>query len=116
LFHIDTTPSTSTMGTSEPSTETTRKDEKSIQCGTCQKRFNRTAELRRHNDTFHNPNASQYFCTVPGCDRVSRSFHRKDKYEDHMRKVHARPSASGTYEHDEEASQAMYSCDHEGYE
>lgn len=99
---------------SEPTTEVAPTDVGSIQCDICRKEFNRAAELRRHKKSIHNLNSQQYFCTVPGCDRASRPFLRKDKLADHTARVHTQSTASEAFEHGEEVSEATYRCDHEG--
>ncbi|KAH6878463.1 hypothetical protein BKA58DRAFT_377290 [Alternaria rosae] len=71
------------------SAETTHKVEKSLRCSDCQIMFNRTADLRRHMAAFHDPDPPQYVCAIPGCDRASKPFSRKDKYMDHMKAVHS---------------------------
>lgn len=111
--YMDTTPSTPTIVISEPSTEALRKDGENVRCDICQKEFNRAAELRRHKDSVHNLNPPQYFCAVPGCDRASRPFPRKDKLADHTARVHTQSTASEAFEHGEEVSEATYRCDHE---
>jgi uncharacterized Zn-finger protein len=116
IVYMDITPSKPTIVTSEPSTEALRKDGESVRCDICQKEFNRAAELRRHNDSVHNLNPPQYFCEVPGCDRASRPFPRKDKLADHTARVHGHSTTSETFKHGEEVSEATYRCDHEGCE
>jgi hypothetical protein len=113
---MDTTASTPTIVTSGPSTEALRKDGESVRCDICQKEFNRAAELRRHKDSVHNLNPPQYFCAVPGCDRASRPFPRKDKLADHTARVHGQSTTSEAFEHGEEVSEATYRCDYEGCE
>ncbi|RYN70786.1 hypothetical protein AA0117_g10169 [Alternaria alternata] len=114
--YMDTTPSTPTIVTSGPSTEALRKDGENVRCDICQKGFNRAAELRRHKDSVHNLNPPQYFCAVPGCDRASRPFPRKDKLADHTARIHGQSTTSKAFEHGEEVSEATYRCDYEGCE
>ncbi|KAH6875725.1 hypothetical protein BKA58DRAFT_127112 [Alternaria rosae] len=54
------------------------------------KTFNRWQDFTRHYNGAHAPPdaGNMFWCTVPGCDRGVRSFPRKDKLDDHVRKVH----------------------------
>jgi hypothetical protein len=115
-LYNDTTPSMPPMVTKRASTEVSHKDEASIRCDICQKEFNRAAELRRHKDSVHNLNLQQYFCKVPGCDRASRPFPRKDKLADHTARVHGQSTTSEAFEHGEKVSEATHRCDYEGCE
>ena len=112
--YMDTTLSTPTMEARIPSIEVTRNDGESIRCDICQKEFKRAAELRRHEDSVHSQNPQQYFCKVPGCDRASRPFPRKDKLADHTARVHGQSTTSEALTHGEEVSKATHRCDHEG--
>ena len=60
------------------------------QCGS--KTFNRPAELRRHYLTIHASQKPEFWCHVPACNRSAalgiKSFSRKDKLEEHIRKSH----------------------------
>jgi hypothetical protein len=51
-------------------------------CTDCMESFSRLADLRRHART-HNPNATRFPCTQPGC---GREFRRMDKLSDHRRR------------------------------
>lgn len=56
-------------------------------------KFSRATELKRHYNSFHNPDKSELWCPVPGCRRSKgvrggKSFQRKDKRKDHMVKKH----------------------------
>ena len=71
----------------------------------CTKTFTRQPDLDRHRDTIH-LKTKQFWCTAPGCNRsesyagVKRPFPRKDKLNDHVRKVHeatARPNGASTF-------------------
>jgi hypothetical protein len=59
-----------------------------------QKTFARWYDLRRHYYGTHCDDGSIFWCQVQGCDRSNveggRSFPRKDKLSDHVRKVHRR--------------------------
>lgn len=52
--------------------------------------FGRRQELVRHYNGAHAPPdaGNMFWCAVPGCDRGVRPFPRKDKLNDHVRKVH----------------------------
>jgi hypothetical protein len=108
---MDTTSSTPPTVARDISNEGVSTDGGSIRCDVCLEECSRAAELRRHKDMFHNQNPPQYFCEVPGCNRTSRPFLRKDKLLDHTRRVHTQPTASRAFEHLVEASQATYRCD-----
>ncbi|CAN9120924.1 unnamed protein product [Alternaria alternata] len=112
--YMDTTLSTPTLEARIPSIEVTRNDGESIRCDICQKEFKRAAELRRHKDSVHSQNPQQYFCKVPGCDRASRSFPRKDKLADHTARVHGQSTTSEALKHGEEVSEATHRCGYEG--
>ncbi|KAH8637862.1 hypothetical protein IG631_05632 [Alternaria alternata] len=116
MIYMDTTPSTPTMVVNELSTEVIRQEGENIRCDICQKEFNRAAELRRHKDSVHNLNSLQYFCEVPGCDRASRPFPRKDKLADHTARVHTQALALRALGHGEEALQPTYHCGYQGCE
>jgi hypothetical protein len=53
-------------------------------CTDCMEPFSRLADLRRHARA-HNPNATRFLCTQPGC---GRQFLRMDKLSDHRRRKH----------------------------
>ena len=53
-------------------------------CGT---RFTRLSDLRRHHTNKHHSNFL-YLCQFANCKRGRRGFSRKDKRDDHERKVH----------------------------
>lgn len=57
------------------------------------KSFGRWYDLRRHYEGKHAAETPQFWCTVKGCERSDgpggRSFPRKDKLGEHVRKVHA---------------------------
>ena len=114
--HVDTTLSTTTMDARASSTEVFHKDGGSIRCDICQKEFKRAAELRRHKDSVHNQNSQQYFCKVPGCNRASRPFPRKDKLADHTARVHGKSTASEALDYGAGVSEATYRCDFQGCE
>ena len=114
--NMDRRLSTPTMVTSGLSSEVLRKEGESIRCDICQKEFSRAAELRRHKDSVHNLDPPQYFCEVPGCDRASRPFPRKDKLADHTARVHGQSTTSEAFEHGEKVSEATHRCHYEGCE
>jgi hypothetical protein len=67
--------------------------------------FRRLYDLGRHHDGRHSSEGPRFWCIVPGCDRSAavggRSFPRKDKLSDHVRKVHgAVPQAKLDSHHD----------------
>jgi hypothetical protein len=113
---MDTTSSTPTTVAREISNEVVSTDGGSIRCDVCLEECSRAAELRRHKDIFHNQNPPQYFCEVPGCNRTSRPFPRKDKLADHTARVHGQSIASMAFEHDEEVSETTFRCEYEGCE
>jgi hypothetical protein len=60
----------------------------------CGKTFKRPADLKRHIDTIHNQ-TSKYWCPISTCNRHiyylhgdAKYFTRKDKRNEHFRKVH----------------------------
>lgn len=57
------------------------------------KSFGRWYDFKRHYNGAHAVELPQFWCTVEGCERSEmlgrRSFRRKDKLGDHVRKVHA---------------------------
>lgn len=56
-----------------------------------QKFFRRLYDLGRHHDGRHSTKGPQFWCAVEGCERSAmggRSFPRKDKLKDHLRKTH----------------------------
>ncbi|KAF2241685.1 hypothetical protein BU26DRAFT_524849 [Trematosphaeria pertusa] len=53
----------------------------------CNKRFSRIYDLRRHHRGKHEGTA-EFTCRYPGCRRGIRGFPRKDKRDDHERKIH----------------------------
>lgn len=56
------------------------------------KTFGRRYELERHYNSIHAVDPTVFWCTVVGCKRSAaecgRPFRRKDKRNDHMRKIH----------------------------
>ena len=56
----------------------------------CGRTFGRRQELVRHYNGAHAPPdaGNMFWCEVPGCERGIRPFPRKDKLNDHVRKVH----------------------------
>jgi hypothetical protein len=56
------------------------------------KTFTRWYDLRRHHDSTHSNDGPAFWCHVNGCERSEtpggRSFPRKDKLGDHVRKAH----------------------------
>jgi hypothetical protein len=58
------------------------------------KTFKRQAELRRHYKTIHAAQKPEFWCNVLSCDRSvaagGRPFHRKDKLQDHVQRMHER--------------------------
>ena len=91
-------------------TRFTRKTEESLQCSDCHKTFNRLADLRRHTAALHDPDSPQYACAIPGCERASKPFSRKDKYMDHMKTVHS-PSTALAHR---QPSGVKYTCPAQG--
>jgi hypothetical protein len=55
----------------------------------CNKKYARLTELRRHQRGAH-LNDQRWKCRSTGCDRMRRGFSRRDKRDDHERKVHQR--------------------------
>lgn len=55
----------------------------------CNKKYGRLPELRRHQRGAH-LNDQRWKCRSAGCDRTMRGFPRRDKRDDHERKVHQR--------------------------
>ena len=53
----------------------------------CETRFTRLSDLRRHHTNKHHSNFL-YLCRFTDCERRRRGFSRKDKRDDHERKVH----------------------------
>jgi hypothetical protein len=53
--------------------------------GACRKSFSRPSDLTRHK-MLHG--LAQYRCTVNGCKRHAKAFHRFDKLREHQRKIH----------------------------
>lgn len=53
----------------------------------CNKKYGRLPELRRHQRGAH-LNDQRWKCRSAGCDRTTRGFPRRDKRDDHERKVH----------------------------
>ncbi|KAI8941083.1 hypothetical protein NX059_002323 [Plenodomus lindquistii] len=57
------------------------------------KTFGRWYDLKRHHDGTHAVQKPAFWCHMPGCKRNivagGRSFPRKDKLRDHLRKMHA---------------------------
>jgi len=56
----------------------------------CKQTFPRAYELRRHQDSIHNPTFN-LCCSVWGCNRIGRPFTRADKFREHYRKHHRNP-------------------------
>lgn len=54
------------------------------ECGT---RFTRISDLKRHHASVHLRQVS-FFCRIDGCQRGILGFTRKDKRDDHERRVH----------------------------
>lgn len=57
--------------------------------GNCNAAFSRKSDLERHVQTKHSSDRT-YLCPVDTCDRSVDGFKRKDKLDDHIKKVHAR--------------------------
>ena len=53
----------------------------------CNKRFNRIHELHRHHRGIHKK-ILPFPCRTDGCERAKKGFPRKDKRNDHERKIH----------------------------
>jgi hypothetical protein len=53
----------------------------------CNKTYGRLPELRRHQRGAH-LNDQRWKCRSAGCDRMKKGFARRDKRDDHERKVH----------------------------
>jgi hypothetical protein len=66
-----------------------RIDKKTLMCmfEECGKMFTRLSDLRRHHSTIHTPSVS-YLCPVQDCLRRKHGFARKDKRDEHVRKIH----------------------------
>jgi hypothetical protein len=58
----------------------------------CNKRFNRIHELHRHHRGTHEK-ILPFPCRTDGCARAKRGFPRKDKRNDHERKMHGLSAA-----------------------
>jgi hypothetical protein len=56
----------------------------------CESRFTRMADLKRHHADRHQRLVS-FYCGFAGCRRAKRGFGRKDKRDDHERRVHLDP-------------------------
>jgi hypothetical protein len=58
-----------------------------------EKIYKRPAELRRHYNTIHAAQKPEFWCQVMFCNRSAaaggKTFHRKYRLQDHMRKMHA---------------------------
>jgi hypothetical protein len=54
----------------------------------CNKTFGRIHELHRHNRSVHEKR-STFHCRHAACERAHRGFPRKDKRDDHERKMHS---------------------------
>jgi hypothetical protein len=77
-----TAPGPGVSATNESSAQTKRHF-----CNFCLKAFGRAGDLNRHS-AVHLPGPPRYKCTVEGCERGERGFHRNDKRKDHQRRVH----------------------------
>jgi len=58
--------------------------------GGCGVYFTRISDLRRHHANKH-ARINNFFCRFPFCERCTRGFPRKDKRDEHERKVHPNP-------------------------
>jgi hypothetical protein len=54
----------------------------------CRRSFARKADATRHHRSKHLPVRDFFFCGWAGCERQLRGFPRKDKRDDHERKIH----------------------------
>jgi hypothetical protein len=57
--------------------------------GTCNKRYARLPDLRRHHRGAHQGN-HQFKCRASGCTRAIRGFARRDKRDSHEKSMHGR--------------------------
>jgi hypothetical protein len=57
--------------------------------GTCNKRYARMPDLRRHHRGTHQGN-DQFKCRASGCTRAIRGFPRRDKRDSHEKSMHGR--------------------------
>jgi hypothetical protein len=87
---------TDTMGVETPASDTSaipfRIETKRVYIcifQNCNKRYGRLPELRRHQRGAHLDDR-RWKCRITGCDRTTRGFPRRDKRDDHERKVHQR--------------------------
>lgn len=55
----------------------------------CNKRFSRIYDLRRHHRGKHDDETEKISCRFTNCPRAFRGFSRKDKRDDHERKKHS---------------------------
>ncbi|KIM98312.1 hypothetical protein OIDMADRAFT_20052 [Oidiodendron maius Zn] len=53
----------------------------------CGARFSRRSDLKRHHMAIH-LRAMTFLCSFTGCARATIGFSRKDKRDDHERKIH----------------------------
>lgn len=55
----------------------------------CNKQFTRIYDLHRHHQGIHERKA-KFPCRFTGCSRAAKAFPRKDKRDEHERKIHGR--------------------------
>src|SRR6266480_5254748 len=53
----------------------------------CNTHFTRISDLKRHHEAQH-VRQNEYFCRFHGCRRMIRAFKRKDKRNEHEKKIH----------------------------
>ncbi|KAH8723622.1 hypothetical protein GQ44DRAFT_709803 [Phaeosphaeriaceae sp. PMI808] len=57
--------------------------------GTCNKKYGRVADLRRHHRGAHQAN-HQFKCRAENCERATRGFSRRDKRDSHEKSMHVK--------------------------
>ena len=85
--------SSSTSAISQPCLQILGK--KSFKCiyNDCGSLFTRISDLKRHHQVIHERRVS-FYCRFAGCRRAARGFCRKDKRDDHERRLHADTEAA----------------------
>jgi uncharacterized C2H2 Zn-finger protein len=59
-------------------------------CPRCDHTFEYEKDRRRHLNSVHKLDTVEYLCTIESCERASKGkgFSRKDKFDEHVRKMH----------------------------